>query len=134
MTFIRSEIALSVFCPVGWHGIKGIAELHIDFDEALPKRVRKPVSPVKPILLANAKSEFDRLNKYMYIPSTSPITSPLVIAMKPTPPGVRFCGLYDVPNKHIIYQQHYIPHVLTELTRAAKASYFHDLDMTHTSN
>jgi hypothetical protein len=51
--------------------------------------------------------------------------------MKPTPPGVRFCGSYDVPDKHIIYQQHYIPHVLTELTKAAKASYFHDLDMTH---
>ncbi len=71
--------------------------------------------PVKDILLADAKKEFDRLCTYMYVDSNSAIASPLVIAPKPTPPYVRFCGDYVNLNKFIVFMQMYIPIVLLEL-------------------
>jgi hypothetical protein len=88
--FMKSDIALSVFCPNEWKGIRGIPLLNLEVSPLLPQRVYIRALTVKDILLENAKKEFDRLCKYMYVPSTSPIASPLVIAPKPTSPWFVF--------------------------------------------
>jgi hypothetical protein len=90
--FMKSDIALSVFCPTEWHGIRDIPLLDLEVSPLLPKRMYTRARTIKDILMENAKKEFDRLCLYMYVPSNSPIASPLVIAPKPTPPYVRFCG------------------------------------------
>jgi hypothetical protein len=75
--FLKSDIALSVFCPNEWQGMRGIAPLDLEVSPLLPKRVYIRARTVKDILLVNAKKEFDRLCKYMYVPSTSQFTSTL---------------------------------------------------------
>ena len=129
LDFMKSDIALSVFCPEGWTGIRDIPPLSLEFSDTLPRKVRPACRPVKDTILEQAKNEFDRLSKYMYVTSNSSVTSPLVIAPKPTPPYVRFCGDYVYVNKFVNHIQHFIPNVMQELTKAAKSKYFNDLDM-----
>jgi hypothetical protein len=127
--FMKSDVALSVFCPTEWHGIKDIPLLDLEVSPLLPKRMYTRARTIKDILMENAKKEFDRLCLYMYVPSNSPIASPLVIAPKPTPPYVRFCGDYVFINKFIVFMQLWIPIVMHELEKAARGRVFHDLDM-----
>lgn len=129
LTFMKSDIALSVFCPEGWHGLRDIPDLDLEVSPLCPTRTYHRPRMIKPILLENAKAEFDRLCKYMYVPSNSPIASPLVIAPKPTHPFCRFCGDYVELNKFIIFMQLYIPMVMHELEKAAKGNIFLDFDM-----
>ena len=129
MTFMRSDIALSVFCPEGWRGILGIDPLKLEVSPLCPTRSFTRPRPVRPIILDNAKKEFDRLCKYMYVPSTSSFASPLVIAPKPTPPYVRFCGDYVFINTFIKFMQCWIPIIMHELEKAAMGKYFLDFDM-----
>jgi hypothetical protein len=105
IAFMKGPIALSVFCPESWKGIKGIPPLKIDFGTQLPRRLRTAVRTVRPVLLECAHEEFLRLCKYYYTPSASNITSPLVIAPKPnSPQKVRFFFLR--------FMQAYIPVLL----------------------
>ena len=115
LVFMKSSTALSVFCPETWTGINNLPPLELNWSAELPARMRTHARPIKPAFLANAKSEFDRLKTYFYAESTSPITSPLVIAPKATPPFIRFCGDYVNMNKYIIFEQHPVPIVLHEL-------------------
>jgi hypothetical protein len=126
---MKGDIAMAVFCPDTWKGIKGIPELDLDFGSQMPRRLRTAVRPVRPVLLEHAHNEFLRLCKYMYVPSTSNITSPLVIAPKPGKIPVRICGDYTVINEHIVHIEAYIPVVKNELNKAAKGKFFIDLDM-----
>jgi hypothetical protein len=127
--FMKGDIALAVFCPNTWTGIKGVPKLQLDFGTQLPRRLRTAVRSVRPVLLEHAHKEFLRLCKYMYVPSTSNITSPLVIAPKPGSTPVRLCGDYTVVNEFIVHIEAYIPIVLRELNKAAMGKYFIDLDM-----
>ena len=129
MNFMKSDIALRVFCPVGWQGIKGIDDFHINWSPLMPKRIRPANRSIRPALMESAKREFDRLRKYMYVPSNSPICSPLVIAPKATEPYVRPCGDYKYINQFSVHEQHYIPIVLDELHKAQAGRVFGDYDM-----
>ena len=129
ITFMKGPIALRVFCPEVWEGIRGIEPLELNFRSDMPAKHRPGIRPVKPALLANAKVELDRLCEYMYTKSDSPIASPLVIAPKPTPPFQRWCGDYTWINQYIIFIQHWIPNVFHELEKAAKGKVYSDIDM-----
>ena len=72
-------------------------------------RSRQKARNVRVELLANAKKEFDRLRRYIYEKSTSPVTSPIVIAPKATKPFIRFCGDYTHVNKMLTVHHGYIP-------------------------
>jgi hypothetical protein len=107
---MRGPIALAVFCPETWGGIRGVPPLRLEFSAELPGRLRTAVSSVRPILLEPTHTEYLRLRKYMYVPSVSNITSPLVIAPKPiSPQGCRFCGDYTVVNTFMPFRIAYIP-------------------------
>ena len=83
---------LKVWIPDNWEGIKGIPPLELRWIESALVGVRnvpKP-RPINPRLFENASKEFERLRRYHYVPSTSPIASPLVIASKATSPYIRF--------------------------------------------
>ena len=68
----------------------------------MPAEMKPLARPVNPKLYENAKLEFQRLSKYMYTTTVSPIASPLVIAPKKTKPFIRFCGDYVAINKYIM--------------------------------
>ena len=87
--------------------------------------------PIRRDLYAHAKTEFERLKKYFYVDSESPIASPLVIAPKATAPYIRFCGDYRQVNDYITIPQQPIPIVQHELTKAARYKVFVDLDMAN---
>jgi hypothetical protein len=60
LTFLRSNIALAVFCPEGWQGINGLEPLELEFLPTLPARLRTPVRTIRPAIIQTAKKEFDR--------------------------------------------------------------------------
>lgn len=132
MKLLTSDLALRVFVPEKWEGIKGIPPLEIRFKEGMPDSFKPPNRPINPKLFENAKKEFERLSGYFYEPSDSPIASPLVVAPKNSPPYLRFCGDYSVfVNKYIETGHYPIPHVFRELEKISRFNYFFNADLTN---
>ena len=67
----------------------------------------------------------------MYVPSTSPIASCLVIAPKATSPFIRFCDDYVSINKYIATGHYPIPHVQRSLEKIMQYSVFLDFDLVN---
>ena len=127
---LRSELAQEVFAPSSWDGMK-VPPVKLVVKGELPARMMPKARPVRRELYAAAKAEFDRLKKYFYVDSESPIASPLVIAPKATAPYIRFCGDYREMNERFSIPQQPIPIVQHELTKAARYKVFIDLDMAN---
>ena len=124
---------LKVWIPDNWEGIKGIPPLELRWIESALVGVRnvpKP-RPINPRLFENASKEFERLRRYHYVPSTSPIASPLVIAPKATSPYIRFCGDYNKVNKVIETHHGFIPVVEHEIQKIKGFKIFLDIDMAN---
>ena len=130
MEVLQSEQALRVFAPSTWEGMK-VPPVQLVLKGDLPARMSPRARPIRRDLYTHARLEFDRLMKYFYEYSDSPIASPLVIAPKATPPHIRFCGDYKLINEIISIPQQPIPIVQHELTKAAKFKVFVDLDMAN---
>ncbi len=117
--------------PQDWTGINGIEPLELRWSPDTPQSFRAARRPVNPKLLERAKAEFDRMRGYIFVPSTSSYSHPLVIAPKP-PNLVRICGSYDVfANQWILPFQYPIPYVQLSLQKAAGWNFFGDIDMTN---
>ena len=132
---LRSPEAIDVFAPAEWRGLK-IAPTDLETKDSLPDRLSYKVRPVRPQLLAQAKEEFDRLSKYMFVPSTSVYAAPLTIAAKPSttpggPPGMRFCGDFRGINQYIKIPPYPIPQPHLKLTQSLGFTIFADMDMTN---
>ncbi len=127
---LRSK-GLRVFVPRNWTGITGIEPLELEFKDTFPERLKPRPRPVNPRLYANAKLEFDRLMKYFYTESSSPVASCLVIAPKATAPFIRFCGDYVAINKHIITGHYPIPIVRHELGKIIRFKIYLDFDLVN---
>jgi len=72
-----------------------------------------------------------RMCQYMFLPSDSPIASPLVIAPKATDPFIRICGDYRPVNPYLQIPRETIPIVKNELAKLTHSKFFVDLDMTN---
>jgi hypothetical protein len=97
----------------------------------MPTRM-KPVRREIPVKCAEAdKKEFERMKTYFYQPSTSPITSPLVVAPKATAPFIRICGDYRKINEYVKASNYPIPNVIHELHKVSKFKVFSDLDVAN---
>ena len=130
MDVLRSDRALRVFAPATWEGMK-VPPVQLVLKGELPARMTPKARAIRRELYTHARLEFDRLMRYFYEYSDSPIASPLVIAPKATPPHIRFCGDYKLINEIISIPQQPIPIVQHELTKAAKFKVFVDLDMAN---
>ena len=134
MDLLRSPLALGVFSPETWEGLK-IDPVDVIIKETMPKSLYARPRPIRPELYEAAKREFDRLAQYMYETDpalcTSEIASPLVIAPKSTEPFCRFCGDYRRVNLHVAIPKQPIPIVVHALTKAAGFPIYVDLDMTN---
>ena len=134
MELLSSELAMDVFVPSEWHGLK-VPPLVFSVKPGLPERMMTRARPIRPELFETAKKEFDRLATYFYeidpTKCTSPIASPLVIAPKATYPYIRYCGDYRRINDYIEIPQQPIPIVQHELVKASKFRVFVDLDATN---
>ncbi len=117
-----------VFVPQNWEGINGIPPLELKFKEGFPESLKPRARPVNPKLFEHAKKEFERLAKYFYTSSTSPVASCLVIAPKATAPFIRFCGDYVAINNYIEIPHFPIPHVQRSLEKIMKFKIFLDFD------
>ena len=98
---LLSPKGLQVFVPKEWTGIK-CTPIKIRWREDVPTYLKPKARSINPRLYDNALQEFKRHSGYMYIPSQSPVASPLVIAPKATAPFIRFCGDYVQIGKYII--------------------------------
>lgn len=127
MDLLRTK-GMQVFVPETWEGIKGY-ELDLDFKDNLPARLKPKARPIPPAMLESVNQEIKRLLKYFWEPSTSSITSPLVVAAKATAPFIRICGDFRVINKYIVVFNYPIPNVIHELHKAKGFAVFIDLDI-----
>ena len=118
-----------MFVPKAWTGINGIQPIKLEFIAEAPARLKPPSRKIPAAIFEASKKEFQRLRTYFYQESTSPITSPIVVAPKATAPFVRICGDYRQVNKLIKVFNYPIPEVLKELHKAAQYSVFVDLDV-----
>jgi hypothetical protein len=119
---------LPVFVPHNWLGVQGVPPIVIEVSPDIPVMKKPRARPINPKLMANVKSEFDRLSGYFYGPSTSPFASCLVVAPKKTAPYVRLCGDYREMNKYILSRHSPIPNVGNEILRISSFKIFADLD------
>ena len=129
-TLLEKPTSIETFAPSAWNGLN-IPPVKLETFGALPSRLSPKARAVRESLYANAKKEFERLYKYFYVDSESPIASPLVIAPKATQPFIRFCGDYREINKYIKIPQQPIPIIQHELIKAAGFKVFVDLDMAN---
>lgn len=120
-----------VFVPWNWDGIKGVDPIVMKWTEGVPTVLRPKIRPVNPKLMEAAKLETERLRTYFWVPSDSPVSSPLVIAPKATPPYIRMCGSYVHLNKYVDCPNWPIPDPKRQVERASKFKFFADLDMTN---
>ena len=125
---LLKDKGVQVFVPRKWEGIKGIPPLKLKFREGMPLKLKPRARPVNPKLYETARQEFDRLMKYFYRPSKSPVASCLVVAPKATKPFIRFCGDYVYINKYIMTQHHPIPNVQQSLEKIISYKIFLDFD------
>lgn len=109
----------------------GVAPIEFQFSEDMPKSITPPRRRINPQRMEVAEKEFNRLRDYFYEPSTSPISSPLVIADKATYPFIRFCGDYVLINKWLIRCHFPIPDVRHQLDRIQQYKLFCDIDLTN---
>ena len=129
---LKSPLAMDRFVPKEWTGIKGFPPLDLQTREDLPEFHKCRTRPVNKDLVGNAYKEYLRLCKYMFNKECrSPWASPLVIAFKAGPPGIRYCGDYRWLNTYLICPQAYIPNVQRELEKASGFRYMGDLDVTN---
>ncbi len=75
-------LGLEVFVPASWEGIRGVEPLRLEFKDTLPQRLKPAARPIPRELMKNVTEEIERLKGYFWEPSTSSITSPLVVAQK----------------------------------------------------
>ena len=129
---LRSDLAMDRYVPKEWSGIKGFPLLDLETRPDLPEFHKVRTRPINKGLLEPAFKEFTRLSKYMFnLQCTSPWASPLVIAFKAGPPGIRYCGDYRWLNPYLIVAQEYIPNVQRELEKASGFRIMGDVDATN---
>ena len=131
LQLLKSDIAVDRFVPREWTGIRGFPPLDLQVKDDFPQFHKVRSRPINPRLYEHAKTEYERLMKYMYRHSTSPWASPLVIAPKATKPFIRFCGDYRWLNTYVVKTQAYIPRVQYEVEKAMGFRIFLDIDMTN---
>ena len=130
LNLLRTK-AVEVFVPNDWTGISGVPDLKLKFSKDMPARMKPATRYVNPRLYDNAEKEFRRLSAYMYEPSRSPWSSPIVLAHKATPPGIRFCGDYGWINKLMEIGNYPIPNVRQELDKIINFPIYLDIDLTN---
>ena len=92
-----------VFVATDWTGITGVGPIELQWMDSMPTRMKPAARPINPRLFKHTEKEFERLLKYMYEKSDSPIASCLVIAPKNTAPFIRICGDYGPVNRTSIF-------------------------------
>ena len=122
-----------VFIPdlENWAGIQGIEPLVIEVTDDCPEVLKPKVQHINKKLFDPAAQEIERLTKYMYVPSDSPIASNIVVAPKATHPFIRICGNYPKINQYIKLVHHPVKKVQNEIGRIAKFKYFVNADLTN---
>jgi hypothetical protein len=122
---------LSVFCPSDWTGISGIDPIEFEWTDDCPTEYRPKLRIVNSKLWEAAEKEVKRLQTYLWVPSTSNIASPLVIASKATDPWIRNCIDLTYMNKFMKLPAFPMKHVLQNLNKIRGFKYFLDLDLTN---
>ena len=126
-----TNIAHRAFVKQEWTGVNGVKPIELEFHEGMPRSIKPRARPIPPKLIEPAQKEFERLRKYFWVPSTSPIASCLVIAPKATKPFIRFCGDHREVNKWVKIGHYPIPRPILAIERMRVFKYYVDIDWTN---
>lgn len=119
-----------VFIARNWDGINGINPVEFEFRD-LPESHSCKARPINPKLAENFYKELERLMTYLFVPSSSPIVSPIVVAYKATHPFIRVCGDFTWINRYIVMPIVPIPPAFPLLEKIRRFRYFLDVDVTN---
>jgi hypothetical protein len=75
MDLLTSSLALDVFVPESWLGIK-MLPYHLEIKPGLPDHIKAHTRPVREALYQDAKKEFDRMRTWFYESATRKQISP----------------------------------------------------------
>ena len=126
---LRSKV--NVFCPTEWTGINGLDAIEFQWKPDCPTTYRPKVRLINSKLWENAAKEVKRLQTYLWVPSNSPVASPLVVAPKATDPFIRNCIDLTYMNKFMELPAYPMKHVFQNLNKIRGFKYFLDLDLTN---
>ena len=126
-----ATVAHKAFVKEEWTGVNGVEPIELEFNEGMPKSMKPRSRPIPPKLIEPAQKEFERLRKYFWVPSTSPIASCLVIAPKATKPFIRFCGDHREVNKWVKTGHYPIPRPILAIERMRVFKCYVDIDWTN---
>ena len=126
------EKGVHVFVARNWTGLKGFEPYDLEVRPDLPDQHQARCRPVAKNLWEPCRAELLRLvNLGFYRESQSPISSPIVVAAKKTPPYIRICGDTTWINPYFKKLNWPIPRIKDDLHKIAKFRVFVDLDMTN---
>lgn len=127
---LLKTLGSEVFIARNWNGISGITPVEFEFRD-LPATHPCKARPINPKLSENFYKELDRLCTYLFVPSQSPIVSPIVVAYKATAPFIRVCGDFTWINRYIVMPIVPIPPAFPLLEKISKFKFFLDVDVTN---
>ena len=138
--YLNSPLISQTFLPTKWEGFKNVQgaganandEFELDWDEEnLPKELDAKVRPVSQRIASVVDAELNRLDGYLWEPSTSSICCGLTIAPKETPPFIRIASDSRPINPYIKAPKEYIPNVQNEIKKMSGFRVFADIDQTN---
>lgn len=130
LEFLRSPDCEEVYVPTSW-GINGLEPIEYDFIYT-PATACYKANNINPKLAEHAREEFRRMEGYMWLPSSSHVASPIVVAPKATKPFIRICGNFSkTVNPAIRMPIVDIPPIKPTLGRISEFRIFLDVDVTN---
>ena len=138
--YLNSPLVKQTFLPQSWEGFKNVQgaganendEFELNWDEEnFPKVLDAKVRPVSQRIASVVDKELQRLDGYLWEPSTSPVCCGLTVAPKDTPPFVRIASDSRPINPFIKAPKEYIPNVQHEIMKMAGFKVFADIDQTN---
>jgi hypothetical protein len=110
-------------------GLINIPLMKIQWADNTPAEKKTYTQKYAPDLMVKAEQEFVHLKSIGFMVDSKSLTlSPLTVAPKKTPPGVRLCGNYKGMNAFMINRNLRIPVVREEINKCLGFSVFAELD------
>ena len=130
MDLLVSDLALSVFVPTEWTGIK-LEPYTLEVKPNIPAFLKARARPFEKPYTETQKQSLTECALISMLPLHQLSLVHLLLPPKPLLPSSAFCGDYRQINPFICIPQEPIPHVQQALAKAAGKKFFVDLDMTN---
>jgi hypothetical protein len=127
---LLEESTYRIFNPLVWKGLN-VTPMTLELSDDVPAEHLAYVAYCRPHQREAILGEVNRLLSYMWVPSNSVWSSPMVVATKATKPFFRICVSYVYLNKFVKRPAWPSLDVERTLEKAARFCVFIDLDLTN---